>query len=174
MYLEQCPTLNIKDYKDHKRIWETKPGITTASLYITTSTGFEGMMHFESMPCHYGGRRWFFKCPCCDTKRTILRGVGKQLMCNACTGLPNKTTQVSRRKRATIKRARLLKQLGAKGCDLIVFHDHLKPEGMDWDKYNRLRGEYHALLKYEVVWLNKAFAKAGQEPFYDDEDMAFL
>lgn len=50
----------------------------------------------------------------------------------------------------------------------------VKPKGM-WQKtYLKIRAEYHTLLKQDAIRMNKECVRAGQEPFYDDDDMKAL
>lgn len=86
--------------------------------------------------CHYGGKRFWFMCPYCATKRTKLFLHNEELKCRSCMGRPYKSQNESKSDRL-LRRARAArKKLGA---DNNLLHPlNGKPKGMHWKTYIQL------------------------------------
>lgn len=70
---------------------EDRPNVLRL-LYTSTSRHEEPhkmdyRVHLLSIPCRYGGRKWFFQCPTCSRRCRILYESGQYFVCRKCTGL---------------------------------------------------------------------------------------
>lgn len=165
-------TLDIREQQHFVHSLNGKrSGITSA----TVDKKYTIEVEFTSTPCNFGGRRYWFVCQMCGENRLVLRLSKGRLICNSCTPAPFKSASVSKKDRAAIKRKQILKKLGYDASyDLMVLSGHFKPKGM-WQKtYDRLRSEYHNLLKSDAQQLNAICAAAGHDPFYDGDDLETL
>ena len=94
--------------------------------------------------CHYGGRRPWFICPGAGCGRRVgkLFAAGKYFLCRHCYNIAYHSQNISEADRLLGKAQAIRKRLGASTCtwDPIV----LKPKGMHWTTFNRLRAEAYA------------------------------
>jgi hypothetical protein len=87
----------------------------------------------EWLPCHFGGTRPWFRCPCCQRRAAILYG-SKYFACRRCLNLSYDSQRERPYYRALSKAQGIHEKLGGTGCiDDPIF----KPKGMHWRTYSR-------------------------------------
>jgi hypothetical protein len=96
----------------------------------------------EEVPWRFGGQRFYFICDC-GRRVDKLHTFGQRLWrCRHCYNLSYATRQAAPRIRRLMRAQKIRKQLGG---SLSMMDDFpLKPEGMHWKRYQRLRGRHDA------------------------------
>ncbi|MBI9083348.1 MAG: hypothetical protein JEZ11_07100 [Desulfobacterales bacterium] len=99
----------------------------------------EQRIHFAKAPCNYGGYRLWFICPKCTRRVAVLYGAGKYFLCRHCYGLAYTSQQESLQYRMLGKARNIRKRLSRGNTVFDLFP--MKPKGMHWKTYDRLRDE---------------------------------
>ena len=99
-------------------------------------------------PLHYGGHRRWLCCLECGSRRQGLYINGERLACRQCLGLRYESQHENRRKREFRATDKLRVGLGWKPG--IAIPAGLKPKGMHWNTYWRLRVQVDA--KTNAIW----------------------
>lgn len=98
-----------------------------------------GEVSLDSTPCHFGGRRLWWRCPSCDARRARLYLHGGVLSCRLCADLSYES-QLEREVARGLRRARRIRErLG--GSPRLVDPFPPKPIRMRWATYDALRTE---------------------------------
>ena len=88
-------------------------------------------------PCHLGGCRPWFSCPCCGRRVAKLYG-GAVFACRHCWRLNYASQQASKRDRAADRSWNLRRLLGCDEGFLFIPAECIrKPRGMHWRTFNR-------------------------------------
>lgn len=107
-------------------------------------------------PCHYGGERPWFVCPGCERRVAVLYG-GKRFRCRHCRRLVYESTREQETSRYLHKAQQIRTKLG--GSASIYEPFPIKPKGMHWRTYQRLRRQADAaeLASHLTLmeWLDK-------------------
>ncbi len=94
-------------------------------------------------PCHYGGSRLWFICPGeragvpCGRRAGKLYSAGKYFLCRSCYNLAYESQRQPKRDSLLYKAQDIRKRLG--GSPDLGYPFPLKPKGMHWKTYLRLR-----------------------------------
>lgn len=80
--------------------------------------------------CNYGGKRWWFKCPCCARRAAVLYITDGALRCAKCSRLSYASQRGKVTDRAWIRQRKLEAKLGDYGQ---------KPKRMHWETFTYLR-----------------------------------
>ena len=96
-------------------------------------------IHFDRTPCHYDGHRFWFLCPRCHRRVAVLYGAGKYFYCRHCYGLCYGSQQERLGDRMIRKARKIRTRLDPNNIMFDFFP--MKPKGMHWNTYDRLRGE---------------------------------
>jgi len=107
-----------------------------------------------SIPCRYGGRRYYFLCPNqgCGRRCELLYSVGKYFVCRKCTGYIFATQTGGTLNRLIEKKHKL-------GRRIFEYYDGdgwMKKKGMHWRTFDKLSRQYWALdemLERELIAL---------------------
>lgn len=94
---------------------------------------------FDRTPCHYGGHRTWFLCPCCKKRIAVLYGAGKLFLCRHCYDLAYGSQQEGKIDRLMRKARKIRHRLGA--GDNLFIPIWQKPKGMHETTYLRLRSK---------------------------------
>jgi len=86
-------------------------------------------------PCNYGGKRAWWKCPCCG-RRVALLYAGKMFACRHCHRLDYESTRTAEDSKPYERADKLRKRLG--WCAGVANPPGDKPKGMHWKTYLRL------------------------------------
>lgn len=101
------------------------------------------LVTLTSTPCNLGGRRMWFCCPECDTRRLTLFISDHRLSCRSCLRLRFDTQHMDRRTRTHHAIEKLRARLGWKPGVLTPYGR--KPLGMRWSRFGRMVKELEAL-----------------------------
>lgn len=80
--------------------------------------------------CNYGGKRWWFKCPCCSRRAAVLYIMEGSLRCAKCGRVSYASQRGNVTDRAWIRQRKLEAKLGDYGQ---------KPKRMRWETFTYLR-----------------------------------
>ena len=86
-------------------------------------------------PCNYGGKRAWWKCPCCGRRVAVLYS-GKMFACRHCHRLDYESTRTAPDSKPYERADKLRKRLG--WCAGVANPTGDKPKGMHWKTYGRL------------------------------------
>ena len=102
----------------------------------------------QTTPCHLGGERHWFTCPRCNKRVAVLYAPGRYFACRQCGKLTYATQKENVGDRASTKANKLRKRLG---WELGILNgDGLKPKGMHWKTYYRLKCQHDALVQISL------------------------
>jgi hypothetical protein len=101
-------------------------------------------------PCRFGGERPWFRC-CCGRHTMRLYGAGGLFACRQCYGLAYACQQAVPRDRNLMQAQKIRERL-AGGSDVLQPFP-LKPSGMHWQTYDRLRRRHDRARKTSMAGL---------------------
>lgn len=102
----------------------------------------------QTTPCHLGGERHWFTCPRCNKRVAVLYAPGRYFACRQCGGLTYATQKENMSDRASTKANKLRTRLG---WELGILNgEGVKPKGMHWKTYNRLKSQHDALVQISL------------------------
>ncbi|MES9831148.1 MAG: hypothetical protein ABW139_02810 [Candidatus Thiodiazotropha sp. DIVDIV] len=93
-------------------------------------------IEFDSTPCHLGGERYWFLCPCCKTRVTTLFRLRDVYRCRYCHNLPYRAQNESELDRLIRKSRKLRRRLGGTGS--LYEPVRQKPKGMHHSTFDQL------------------------------------
>lgn len=94
-------------------------------------------VRLEWTPCHLGGERPWFLCPCCARRVAKLYG-GVLFACRHCMRLNYTTQQANKRDLAADRSWKLRRALGCTEGFLSIPAEFIsKPKGMHWQTFNK-------------------------------------
>jgi len=110
--------------------------------YATQAPGSAGepvreAIDLETMPCHYGGERTWFRCPGCRSRRAVLFALGGRFRCRACHRLAYSSTRESAAARSYRRLVVLRSKLGGDYAHPVRTLPP-RPEGMHHRTYDHL------------------------------------
>ena len=130
--------------------------------YRIKSTGevVEQWVQTQTSPCQLGGERHWFTCPKCSKRVAVLYAPGRYFACRQCGGLGYATQKEGAGDRASAKADKIRSRLGweagiLNGCDL-------KPKGMHWKTYHRLKSHHDALVQISFNDMGRRFGVLGK------------
>ncbi len=71
-------------------------------------------IYFDWTPCNYGGKRVWFRCPCCGRRCAVVYSGGKYFACRVCCNLTYAICNETPRERRFTKAGKLRKKIAAK------------------------------------------------------------
>lgn len=99
----------------------------------------------DKQPCNYGGFRYFFRCPLCDTRmRFLYFGEQSVFLCRKCLNLSYDTQLMRPTRRYSHKSKKIEDLLTSKGGSLYT-----KPKNMHKKRYEKLQ-KLHTY--FEAKW----------------------
>lgn len=103
-------------------------------------------------PCHYGGHRYWFVCPCCGRQAALLY-LGFRIACRRCNKMVYEVQREALHDRQCRKLDKIRERLG---WEAGIFNGHgSKPKGMHWNTYWRLISEHDRLERPILGLLGK-------------------
>ena len=138
--LSNYPRLSISRYRDQLRQSRTASSIDVNYSYRGKTYSYS--IRLDKTPCNYGGYRYWFRCPSCSKRVSVLYCAGTYV-CRHCLNAPygSQLQQPIDRlfNRADAIRQRLGWQSG------IAHGIGTKPKGMHHSTYDRLVNEHDRL-----------------------------
>ena len=98
----------------------------------------------QTTPCTLVGHRYWFTCPRCDRRVAILYRLNRAFACRHCQNLTYASQWESLGDRAIRRADKIRARLG--WVPGIAHASGIKPAGMHWRTYLRLRAEHDALV----------------------------
>ncbi|MCP1372628.1 hypothetical protein [Dyella lutea] len=118
----------------------------------------------SSIPLHYGGRRWYMRCPCSGRRAlTLFKWNGIEQFCHREAIKPRPTyasQRVGGSNRIFAQRWALRHRLGDDVSDL--FGEPCKPKGMHWRTFERFAVRDAQLANREFGHLKKLLARLAR------------
>ena len=108
----------------------------------------EQQVQTQTSLCHLGGQRHWFTCPRCRKRVAVLYAPGRYFACRQCGGLGYAAQKEGAGDRASTKADKLRKLLGLQAG--ILNDDSVKPKGMHWKTYKRLKSHHDALVQVSL------------------------
>lgn len=110
----------------------------------------------DTTPCHLGGQRHWWLCPCCHKRCAILYG-GAVFICRKCAGLHYPIQHAaSKFDKAIIRAAAIRERLD--WIPGIAHGNGPKPKGMHWQTYQQLVSKHERCVEACTTALQKRFA----------------
>jgi hypothetical protein len=125
-------------------------------------------VRLDTTHCHYGGQRYWFRCPRCDRRTAVIYIVDRPFRCRVCLRLGYHSQRQTVVDRRLDHWQTLLCRLGGSGSTLE--EPRPRPKGMQRRVYRRLRREIErARFRFwtSVAKYHKSFPS---DPEDDDED----
>ena len=121
-----------------------------ALSYSIRRTGevIEQRVQTQTSPCNLGGERHWFTCPRCSKRVAVLYAPGRYFACRQCGGLGYPTQKEGLGDRASTRADKIRTRLGWEGG--IMNGEGLKPKGMHWKNFQRLKAEHDALVQVSL------------------------
>lgn len=106
--------------------------------------GIRETVHLDTTPCKFGGKRPWFRCPGCSSRRVVLFGVEGRFRCRRCHDLAYTATREDELERAARRIGRLQARMGyVDGDDSFI---PSRSDGMHRRSYRRLALQLHGAI----------------------------
>ena len=145
-----------------------QPGVQLQ--YSSDNQAYDYLVRVTTTTPYYGGLRYWWLCPRCGRRVSVLYG-GGLFLCRTCHGLTYATSQASKGDYCD----RISNRLGAIRHKLKAtgtLNDPLpsKPKWMHYRTYGRLSVEYYRLKKlFEIAWVLDAVSLTGPVGNLDED-----
>ena len=140
--LSNYPRLSIAQYRDQLRQSGTASSIDVNYSYRGKAHSYS--IRLDKTPCNYGGYRYWFRCPSCSKRVSVLYCAGAYV-CRGCIGAcyGSQLQQPIDRlfSRADAIRQRLKWQSG------IAYGNQGRPKGMHFTTYYKLVNEHDRIVQ---------------------------
>ena len=122
---------------------------------------------FETTRCHFGGVRYWFRCPGCSRRVATLFG-GRYFACSCCHQLGYSSQREDLSDRAARRADRIRKRLGWE--EGFLNFDGEKPKGMHWRTFDHLSVSHDRWVRISCIALAEKIAPhlAGKIARSDD------
>ncbi len=132
--------------------------------YLADGRPVSESIGLASTRCHFGGVRWWARCPSCGARIAVLYLMAGRFRCRGCHGLPYASTRAAPFTRACRRAQKLRGRVGATpaiGDPVMV-----RPRGMWRRTFNRLCDDIDAAdrraLALTGVWLDRMEQTIGR------------
>jgi hypothetical protein len=124
---------------------------------------FDYPVALQTMPCHYGGKRYWFTCPAvgCGKRVAKLYLGGKYFACRQCSQLAYRCQRETVDNRLIRKVDKLREKLDWEPG--ILNEDGLKPKGMHWKTFRELRAQHDVFAKAGMDGMMAALDRASRK-----------
>ena len=137
--LSNYPRLSISSYRDYLRI--SQPD-SLPVMYSYRGKQYSYTIHLTTTATHYGGSRYWFSCPSCSKRVSVLYCAGTYV-CRLCIGANYQSQLETKTDRIYCKLNALRERLGWSVG--IINGIGAKPRYMHHSTYERLINEYEQL-----------------------------
>lgn len=103
-------------------------------IYRHSNTDMHYPVMIEWTACNFGGRRAWWRCPCCN-KRVALLYSGKMFACRHCMNLTYESTRMAESSKAYARADKVRVSLG--WCAGVANPAGDRPKGMHWKTYGQ-------------------------------------
>ena len=136
---------SVRDRAVERITVNIEPGGMTVSCRLKNSgQDSRQWVGTQTTPCTLGGHRYWFTCPRCDRRVAILYRLNRAFACRHCQNLTYACQGESLGDRAIRRADKIRARLG--WVPGIAHASGIKPAGMHWRTYLRLRAEHDALV----------------------------
>ncbi len=162
--VENYQRLDIRDLRKPPR----PPSVDMLlSSSLTMAYEVKGEKLFQTLkltwtPCHFGGRRLWFVCPC-GRRVGILYFAGRQFRCRQCCGLAYASQNETDSYRALRRANKIREKLGGRPGPARAFP--LKLKRMQWGTYSQLKE------KHDAAYCESLFLSAFGRRLVEAEDL---
>lgn len=121
--------------------------------YTITNTGekHDYKVWLKTTQPHYGGIRYWFACPCCQKRTTMLYMKTNLFVCRKCANLTYQSQQENKSDRLLEQARKIHKQLGGDGA-VGDIPEPSKPKWMHWKTYHyKLAKMYQLNLESDIL-----------------------
>jgi hypothetical protein len=130
---DQCASVDVRIFGDHAKV---------TYMLTDAQAAVEQRLQIVWTPCHLGGSRKWFLCPgqkgrSCGRRVAILYLAIDVFCCRHCLGLKYLSQSESPRLRGIARAQKVRMMLGGTGSLMEPFP--IKPRGMHWNTYRRLK-----------------------------------
>lgn len=166
VYIEEIPRVSIrKDYRAVETLIANKGGIKMTINEAKKKAVFFFRYYKEfpipedgvvicSVPCNYGGLRYFYLCPFCRKRyRHLYITQGKKhprLICRKCCNLSYRSQSESEYDRVESKLCKLLSLYKFKNEDI---EQNMRPKGLHQKTFKRVRKKIHNTSNFLMSYL---------------------
>lgn len=120
---------------------EVKDGALALS-YAQDGQSIENTLYIQRTPCHFGGQRPWFSCPCQRRVNALYQYRGRWI-CRKCTGAVYQSKSRNPVERGTLKIQKLQRKLDPSGgYEIYQLPD--KPPRMHWRTFDRIADQIEA------------------------------
>ena len=127
------------DIRTLRRSGHIEPGAEQVALNID---GKPVQVRLAYTPCHLGGQRVWWRCPCCARRAAILYPGGKTIACRRCWRLRYKVEAMPEGDKAFRRADKLRARMG--WVPGVAFGEGHRPKGMHRATYDKLLNRYRA------------------------------
>ena len=127
------------DIRTLRRSGHIEPGAEQVALNID---GKPVQVRLAYTPCHLGGQRVWWRCPCCARRAAILYPGGKTIACRRCWRLRYKVEAMPEGDKAFRRADKLRARMG--WVPGVAFGEGHRPKGMHRAPYDKLLNRYRA------------------------------
>lgn len=172
---EYCVAIDVRDWQRRRLLdnvgggfqchWSLGEGracsvwvnVQLHGLMLSFASDSGESVELARTPCHYGGTRPWFLCPDCHRRCAKLFLRRGRFLCRVCHRLGYVSQLAASAERPRIMAQRLRRRLGGDPNLCVPFP--LKPEGMPWRTYYRLRakGENYEMRAFAglAAWVER-------------------
>lgn len=151
----------------HATLTDTDGTLTLDYTHRASTTGERESVAcriaLDTLPCHYGGRRWYARCPYSQRHAVKLyKWSGIAMFCHRDAIQPRPTyaiQRVSGTERINAQRWALRRKLGDNFSDL--YGEPFKPKWMRWRTFNRYAARDEELDARDAVYLGRLLGRLG-------------
>jgi len=140
--LSNYPRLTIAQYRDQLRQSGTASSIDLAYSYRGKSYRYS--VQLTTTAPHYGGSRYWFRCPSCSKRVSVLYCAGAYV-CRHCLSVPYGSQLQQPIDRLFSRAGAIRARLGWQGG--IAYGNQGRPKGMHFTTYYRLVTEHDKLVQ---------------------------
>jgi hypothetical protein len=125
-------------------------------------------VRLDKTSCHYGGQRYWFRCPRCNRRTATVYYAVRPIRCRVCLKLAYRSQRTLVVDRNLDYVQSLLRRLGGSGS--LLEEPRPRPKGMQRKVYRRLRGEIERARFRFWRSMAKYYQFSPSDPDEDDED----
>ncbi len=139
--LNNYPRLSISRYRDQLRLKQPQ---SLPVSYSYRGKQYSYAIHLSTTAPHYGGSRYWFRCPSCSKRVSVLYCAGTYV-CRGCIGAPYGSQLQQPIDRLFTRADAIRQRLGWQSG--IIYGNQGRPKGMHFSTYYSLVTEHDKLVQ---------------------------